>query len=1098
MLGQTNELAFQTTQTPGSQYFFIIQKGIQYGLGDKDTWYANTPKGDTIFHVGDEYFAVRNSGYYTLYDESLKPLRGSLSRVKDFGKCILLGDSVGYQIYSKEKKRATYYLDSIAEKESFIMLYKNNKQGIYYKYQKFDDLILPLYDKVGPYYDGTLLIDNGKMGWSGIVSIPIEFEHIYKEQNKIMVAQNNRGKVYYSFLSQLKLLIEPSDSVVFYDHYYKRVRKDVESIFLIKDNSLLEESKEYQLHPFSFQEFFVEPMYTIAVKDSQCAVVKNGKLLTEFNYDNFLTSGVSNSYFKVVKNGKLGVINDKGEEQLKLIYTDIESQIGQYYIVRQGSKRGILKQGDSIVLRINYTSVHFQNQQYAFMSEDGRLFGVVDYVAKKTILPCKYKYIEIQDSIILATLEGYTDVYCKGELKQSGLRDAVSNGSTVKGYKNGKILIGYLRNSVWEEYSYDIPTYRVSNKNDDKFTFGNTVFSDVQTIYDYSVGKWGRFSFMRQQWVNKPLAHGGYKPSGERLLDFRQDSLITWNGIQFYSGKAISPIQIAWDLHSKYHWLDENYYAYSEDNVDSEHQSVSPILYETPGKGECLYGYTSTKVNTIYKLNANKAILVENGKIEISSSGDVSLSEFITKLSTSGNIHPAALNDYEKIINPNLYISIKGANEHVLHNAGVKQKHISIRSSFEWLNKKSSTPLIFRKGNFQGVVSDSGDVTLMPEFLSIEHLENSNRRLLKVGLKGKNYKVYDPAKKVFSNDIWNLVEVKDQLLLIQLDSTQQAVLNERLDTLLITQQPVKLLGETDFFIQKNNEITLYRAEKILFGCEGESIEKINGTHFLLRTNKAFNVLGLNGRELFSSPHAIKHLDLGENYLLDDGHKRSIFNGKDERIYSFQKSRYVLNENQDLIIKEDNTTRVIRKSAETTVKMKGKFLKASKKFIVVKHGKYKSVYNYAGEVIVPKTKSVKLLEGNFLTYKQGITIYLLNGITKEKRKVKKMTERLEEEESDYEDEVVYAQNKVTQRDTVHIKQVNGLYRLQSKNGTVFSPNYFFIKKIATRYLVLDEVAYKVFDNYNGTFVSEESYQAIEPYKDYFMVVKNGVINYMAFN
>lgn len=304
--------------------------------------------------------------------------------------------------------------------------------------------------------------------------------------------------------------------------------------------------------------------------------------------------------------------------------------------------------------------------------------------------------------------------------------------------------------------------------------------------------------------------------------------------------------------------------------------------------------------------------------------------------------------------------------------------------------------------------------------------------------------------------------------------------------------------ELIFFVKKNDEIKLYRGERKLFSCNGESVEKINNTHFLLRTTKTFIVLGLNGAELFSSPHAIKHLDLGENYLIDDGKKRSVFNGKDELVYAFQKSRYVLNENQDLIIKEENTTRLIRKSTETTVKMKGKFLKASKSFIVVKDGKYKSVYNYEGEVLVSRASSVKLLERNFLTYKQRKTIYLLNGITKEKRKAKRMTEKLEEEESDYEDEDFYTQNNVTLKDTLYIKQLNGLYGLQSKKRTELSPKYFFIKKMATRYLVLDELAYKVFDCYNGTFVSKESYQKIEPYKDYFMIVKNGIINYMRFN
>jgi hypothetical protein len=760
-VAQTNNSTLTKKYTKS---FFIIKKNKVYGIGDSAQWYANSPLGDTAYYLDDNRFAFRDTNnQYCIYNDSFKLVHKNLIAIEKFGEFLILQNSLGYKIVSESNNQETKYYDSIRVYNDYAWLYKKGKQGIFCKNWKFKKIIEPMYDKVGTYYNGILLINNGRLGWEGSVTIPIEFGHIYKERNDIMAASNNRGTIYFALSNKSKLLIEPTDSVVFYDEFYKRVRGKNQSIFKIKNNELFAETNDYEIHPFSFTNNSYESSHCIATKDSLCALFQNGKLLTGFNYDNFLQiSSIEPPFYKVMKQNKTGVIDDKEEILLKPLYTDVIENRLNYFIVRVGNRLALVLKGDSIILPASYQSIHFINDKYVFVSFDGTNFGIYNYITQKEITPCKYTNFSTDSVFILAKKGAKCDVYFRETIKFIDLYDAQSNAITAKGYRDGKVYVGSLRKNEWEEFNYEIPSYKVDDDGEykDKSYLHPFIYDDKENIYDYSVGKWGIYSYRNQKWYHKPLIHSGDETSGHWLLGKYRDTTITWKGIKFNSTKSVSPIDIAWNKNSYVHWMDINSYSYTSDNFEGYNYTVSPISYTEPGKGICYGDYKKTVINALFRLNGSHTILCDEGKIEITNAGEISLSDYISQLSSNGTIHLASIADYETVINPNLQIKITGAQEHVLHTKNNREKHISAFSSFDWFDKKENSVLVFRKNNKYGVLSDSSSYILKPEYESIETLEGSNNSILKVGVRADGYKIYDPITNAFSKLITPVVEKK--------------------------------------------------------------------------------------------------------------------------------------------------------------------------------------------------------------------------------------------------------------------------------------------------------------------------------------------------
>ncbi len=1076
--------------------YFISRKHSVYAIGDSSGWYANSPRGDSIFHVGNLHFAVRNNNRYVLYNEKFDSLYTNLSTVKEFGNYIFIKDSVGWLIYSPRESFTSEHFDSLDISDPYVWVFKNGKQGLLKNTWSPEEYIAPAYDKTGPYCNGTLLINEGKLGWKGVVSVPLEYDHIYLERPDILAAKNNRGTVYYSLKEPYgKLLAEPGDSVVFYDGFYKKVRGKLQSVFLIAGNIPVGESDAFELHPFEFYAFNPDHDYCIAVKDSLCALFKKETLMTSFEYSNFLSGEIRPPYFVVIKNKRAAVIDEHGKFQLQPLYTDVLQKWQDYYIVRQGQSLGLRYKNDSVILTSRYNYIAFTNDSCVKISQDGKLFGLYDLKTGREIIPPLYDFIDQEPPFIIASRGGYSSIYYKEELKMTNMVDAECNENTIKGYKNGKVYIGYVRHKKYDEYSYEIPSYKVVSDKDMGRHKPSFNFSDVEELYDFPKGKWGYYSFTTQEWKDSPLIHSGDNTGCTRLLPFYKDSVLSWHGMNFQLTKLLSPIEAAWQTKSRYPWIDAAHYVYTNPMSDVN-LNISPICYKAPGKGHCMHNYGSQNVNTVFNISQDRFILTENGKAEISSEGDVRLSDFICRISSNGSLHPKELSDYEKLIDRHSFVSFRGANEHIFTKIANGEVYVPYTNSYEWLSKNQSQLIVARSGNLYGLLSPTGSYLLNAEFQSIQEISNSRTTLYKVGQRSAAQRLYNPKTKTFSALIYDLQEHKGGLLLCKTTDGLKVILNTQLDTLLTTKASVGLLGGNDFNLEEGESKYVYRDGHILFSYEGQSVERINSDHFLLHKSKVRAVVNTVKDTVFKSEKPIKYADLGDNYLLDDGREVKIFDKNDKSFYFFDKTAYVVNTNKDLIVKKEKSTVLLKTNASAPKDLNGTYVKHTANYVVVKRKKNKAVYDYRAQILVDKAREIKILNDEYLAYQEGKDFYLLQVLSMEKKKIKNLNVNLERDGIDYETleestESVFFEKK---RDLI-ITEKNGLFGLAHAGKTVLPCTYFQIQPSEGLFLVQEHLTYGLFNAQKASFAGEGNYDLIKPYKTYFMTIKRGEIVYL---
>lgn len=1086
-------------QAIGDPHLFIRVKDGIYGIGDSTHhWLGNSPKGDTIFHVKDRHFAVRGADHlYTLIDEQFGVQRQQLSELTEFGRFVFLRSAKGWTVFLENEDPKDMYYDSIRMAGSSVLLYKNGKQGLIVTGGLPELMVPALYDKTGPYYDGALLIDQGKLGWQGAFSIPVAYDHIYQERPDIMAAQNAQGTVYYAYQTGKPLAAEPTDSIVFYDRYYKRVRGRQQSIFRIGDNSLVAEIEGEELHPFSFDDSYRESGYCVIGRGSHCALYRNGKVLTDFRYRTILPkSSIAPPYFRVLQDSGVGVILENGEAQLSSQYTDVLSQVEHFYIVRRGSRLGLVTKGDSIVLPFEYRNITFCDTNYLYLSKDGVYFGLYNYRKRKEISPYKYREFEIGTTYIVAKQIATSDVYFKDAPVMLDVYDAEVNNKTAKGYKNGKVFVGSVRNGQWESYEYEIPSYKVKAEKEYRRFLESTRLYDVEDMYDYASGKWGVFDYTSGNWQHTPLAHGGNNPNECRLLDFPADINLSWQGIGFHVRKQVSPISVAWNRKSKFSWIDTHSYSYSADNMEHTGMVVSPLCYTEPGAGSCLNNFMPAVVNTGFPAYSGKAVLAEGGRVKVGSYGQIGLSAFITQLSASGNVHPAGLKDYESLIDPRLFVSITGATEHILHSS-YRIKHISVHTPFEWVNTEQLNPVICRVSGKYGLLSDTGTFLLKPEYESLAPTGPGNSSYL-AGVRSNSYRIYYPESNSYSKEIAQLLSFKGPYLLIKADSMRLAVIDHRLDTLLISTGSIRLLEDSGYVLKKEGLTTVYKNRRVLFSHTCDATEKINEGHYLISNSAGNYILSSKGDTIYQSNRAIKYVPLGNNYLLDSGQGRTVFDLSDKAVCSFGKEPYLVTAYQDLIVKEKESTVLLKKNGTKEVRIKGRYTRATKLYVVSKTAKTKNVSDYSGKLLLTKAAKVKVINDRYFSYQLGKKFMLYDVISGEKRRIERLgvnmtKEGLEYDGSDEEDDSTEVVSNIEELYT--IVSYRGKYGLKKDEKLILPYSFFNIQHASDVFLVQDNIDYKIYDLFSNKFLSNESYETVYPYKLYFQVWKDGKMYYI---
>lgn len=1079
---------------------FIRQQNGVYGIGDSaNFWLSNSPKGDTAFHVGNRHFAMRTAdGLYTLFDEQFRMEKAHLSELKLFSHYVFLKEAKGWTIFSEDEDSKTIYYDSIRIAGNSVLLYKGGKQGLLYLNDMREFTIPAQYDKAGPYYEGVLLIDHGKLGWQGAFDIPVAYDHIYQERPDMMAAQNKEGTVYYSYDTGKPLAAEPGDSIVFYDRCYKRVRGRIQSIFRISDNSLVAEIGGEQIHPYSFEIAYRQSEYCVIGRDTACALYRNGKQLTEFSYRNILPeSSIAPPFFRVLQKGGVGVILENGEVQLSSQYTDVLNRIGNYYIVRRGSGLGLVSVGDTVLLPCEYRNITFCNGTYLYLSKDGTHFALYNYITRKVISPYKYRDFWIDRTFIIAKQTTTGDIYYNDEALMSDVYDAEVNGQTAKGYKNGKIYIGSVGKTGWESYEYEIPSYKVKAEKEYQHFLESTWLNDSDDMYDYASGKWGVFSYNTGNWSSKPLAHGGNDPHLCRLLDFPSDSALSWQGLNFYLRKKISPISVAWQRKSKYSWIDTHLYNYSANDQELTTIVVSPLCYTEPGAGRCLKNYPSAVINTGFPTYTNKTLLAESGRVKVGSYGQIGLSAFITQMSSSGNIHPAGLKDYETLIDPRLFVSISGATEHVLQISN-RVKHISAQSGFEWVDPEHLNPVICRVAGKYGLLSDTGSYLLKPEYESLDPIGGYGAAMYQVGVRGSSYRLYYPESNTYSKEIKQLLSFKGPYLLIKADSTRLAVLDHRLDTLLISSGAITLLEDSGYVLKKDGISYIYKKRRLLFSHNGDATEKINEGHYLISNSRGQYILSPKGDTIYQSKQAIRYVPLGNNYLIDSGQDRTVFDLSDKAVCRFEKEPYLVTDKKHLIVKEKESVVLLKKNGTNQVRVKGRYTKATGLYVITRNPKNKQVYDYSGSLLVSKALKVKAINERYFSYQLGKKFTLYDVITGEKRPIERLgvsisKEGLEYDGSDEEDDSTQVVETI--EELYSIVSYKGKYGLKKEEKLILPYNFFHIQKADDVFLVQDKIEYKLYDLFSNTFITNDSYESVYPYKFSFQVWKDGKMYYI---
>lgn len=525
--------------------------------------------------------------------------------------------------------------------------------------------------------------------------------------------------------------------------------------------------------------------------------------------------------------------------------------------------------------------------------------------------------------------------------------------------------------------------------------------------------------------------------------------------------------------------------------------SVSPICYTEPGAGRCLSNFSPVVINTGFPSNTDKSVLSESGRVKVGNYGQISLSTFISQMSASGNVHPATLKDYETLIEPGMFVSISGGAQHILHRTS-RIKHISVHHSFEWVDNDHLNPVIFRAAGKYGLLSDTNTYLLKPEYESLEPVRGSNRSTYLAGVRSSSYRIYYPENKSYSKEIAQLLSFKGPYLLIRADSLRMAVIDHRLDTLLISTGSISLLEDSGYVLKKEGITTTYKNKRILFSHNCDLTEKINDGHYLISNGSGNYIVSPKGDTIYQSRQPITYVSLGNNYLLDSGQGRTVFDLSDKAVCSFGKEPYLVTAHQNLIVKEKESVVLLKKNGTKQARVNGRYTRATKLYVVSKTAKTKTVSDYSGKPLVTKAAKVKVINDRYFSYQLGKKFLLYDVISGEKKRIEGLGVNITKEGLEYDDsdeEGDSTEVVETIEELYSVVSYRGKYGLKKEDKLILPYSFFNIQKVQDVFLVQDKIEYKLYDLYSNAFITHDVYEKVCPYKSYFQVWKEGKMYYI---
>lgn len=416
-------------------YFTVLKDG-KYGLMNND--------GSEIFPAdNDAVFNLSITGYYSVQKGKLFGIYFIGSKTKtevEFDK--VYADGYGYIMAVKNGKSGVFSLkgEQITPFEydnDFISQYsgiglrvsKNKKRGII---SKTGEIIIPtIYDDLSPFSEtGLRDFIKVKIGEKfGIVNmkgeeiLPVEFSWIGDKNRMFMVETPEPNRRYGLYNSNGKVVV-PAE----YKWITKSATEDSKLTILIKNDSA------YNFLNKDLQMIFSED------------IIEYGYL---HNQDNLLNPFGDAGLYVKDKNGKVGMLSEITEKlNIPMIYDQIfqfTTDKHIYYSVQKGKKFGLINEKNEVVIPIVYNAIDIDlteaidNNMHAVVRK-GKKFGVVD-LQNQVVVPFQYTELKRVSSngIYKAKKKNqFQLINYKNSLLNDASFDEVANFEQSEGFEYGE------------------------------------------------------------------------------------------------------------------------------------------------------------------------------------------------------------------------------------------------------------------------------------------------------------------------------------------------------------------------------------------------------------------------------------------------------------------------------------------------------------------------------------------------------------------------------------------------------------------------------------------------------------------------------------
>lgn len=361
LMYQNNQKDYQVEKVTDAAYFLLKQDN-KFGIITKE--------GTTIVEPIYDNIEIPNQQKpifvcYEQYDEQ----SGSFHKV-------ILNDKK-QELFTNYEEVSPIYIEGVSSATSYeknILQYKENgKYGVINMQGK--KITKPIYDTIQslPYKEGTLLVTQkekvGVINNKGVILVPIQYDTItadgyyheetqYKQAGFVVSIKTEQGYRYGYISAKGKKLLDTEYNDLF---------------------RVTEMTKQ------------TDDIYIMAVKEGRSGLVKNKKVVVDFEYQD-IGYNIQNNLFMIQKGDKQGVVDSNGKVILETKFDRIEFS-GIYILGNLGEQVTIYDTTGKQLNTPYSTMLPTSDPNYYITSDKKEVYGVVDKQGKE-LIPLRYSYLE--------------------------------------------------------------------------------------------------------------------------------------------------------------------------------------------------------------------------------------------------------------------------------------------------------------------------------------------------------------------------------------------------------------------------------------------------------------------------------------------------------------------------------------------------------------------------------------------------------------------------------------------------------------------------------------------------------------------------------